>query len=483
MTFYDYSKALNKVITAPVSTEDITGLDIDKFREKIKELRGPKILGGFEIDLAGTLKDLTQGMRLIGQRYALDSQILGDLVYKNVGPNPDSPYYKETIDFCVETGLCSKDKTFYTCTNMEEDREKYWNEVCEAALGLYEDAPGKLYSVCRFMPTGLDVMNALGSGKAQEILDEYYQNSYCHYDKKQGELEQLVNSYDETEWTENLYNTWLWMLQPTLKEKPKGYPNWMRSALWKAKDLITALASWAELRHDTILYVKQSYTWAVAGITAIPPIEAKYYGYVEPNPELFARAKYAVEYLEAGLREQGVITEEVAIALQESSTMMKRLQEISEKELEGQALSESDYNYIKDIDEQFNAILEKLASALTIEEGEPGPDKIAETSLEGTDDAFKTSMIADVHTETNTKKVLEVGTGKVDWLLAAHKSKEGRIGIAAGPMFAYYEFAWPMDDRLTDEKWRAEVMNSMERPVWYQETSISASDEPYIIGE
>ena len=40
------------------------------------------------------------------------------------------------------------------------------------------------------------------------------------------------------------------------------------------------------------------------------PIEAKYYGYVEPNPELFARAKYAVDYLEAGLQEQGVMTEE-----------------------------------------------------------------------------------------------------------------------------------------------------------------------------
>jgi len=52
---------------------------------------------GFEIDLAGNLKDLTQGMRLIGQRYALDSQILGDLVYKNVGPNINSKYYDEVI--------------------------------------------------------------------------------------------------------------------------------------------------------------------------------------------------------------------------------------------------------------------------------------------------------------------------------------------------------------------------------------------------
>ncbi len=485
LTFYDYSQALNELITTPLSAENIADINIDEFREAIVKLRGPKILGGFEIDLAGNLKDLTQGMRLIGQRYAIDSQILGDLVYKNVGPNPDSPYYNEVMK---AMGLSKP----LTCQDMEKDglgrgwgKEEYWNAVCEVALNLYETQPEKLYSVCRFMPTGLDVMNTLGSKKAEQVLDEYYDNSYCDCDKKQEELKQLVKSYDETEWTKNLYNTWLWMLQPILKEKPNGLPNWMRSGLWKLKDLITGLSSWAELRHDTILYVKQSYTWAVAKETAMPPIEAKYYGYVEANPELFARAKYAVEYLEAGLKEQGVMTDEVALALQQSSEMMARLEKISEKELQGEALTENDYNYIKDIDEQFNNILQKLASALTIKEKKPlmKPGLIEETSLEGKDEAFKTSMIADVHTETNTKKVLEVGTGKVDWLLVAHKSKEGRIGIAIGPMFSYFEFAWPMKDRLTDEKWRAEVMDSMKRPIWYDEAGINSSNKPYIVVE
>jgi len=257
----------------------------------------------------------------------------------------------------------------------------------------------------------------------------------------------------------------------------------MRSNIWKLKDLITSLSSWAELRHDTILYVKQSYTWGVARITSPPPITAKYYGYVEPNPELFARAKYAVDYLNAGLKEQGVMTDEVALALNQSSEMMTRLQEISEKELQGKALSEEDYNYIKEIDTQFKNIIEKLASALTIKQGTREPGSIEEKSLEGFENASRTDMIADVHTETNTKKILEVGTGKVDWLLVAHKSKDGRIGIALGPMFSYYEFAWPMSDRLTDEKWRGEVLDRIERPIWYKETSIISSLEPYIIKE
>ncbi|RLJ06830.1 MAG: hypothetical protein DRP13_04775, partial [Candidatus Aenigmatarchaeota archaeon] len=293
-------------------------------------------------------------------------------------------------------------------------------------------------------------------------------STYCNYENKNQEMKELVNSYNQSEWTKNLYNTWLWMLEPVLKEKPEGYPNWMRSLIWKNKDLITALASWAELRHDTILYVKQSYTRAVAIGKSAAPMEAKYYGYVEPNPELFARAEFITEFLIKGLKEQDCMTEDVKNSLEQSRDMMARLREISEKELEGKALSDDDYNYIENIDSTFNKIIEDLASALTVKEGGcSGPDCEVKTSLEGKDDAFKTTIIADVHTETNTKKALEVGTGKIDWIIVAHKSKDGRIGLAVGPIFSYYEFPWPMKDRLTDEKWR-EMLNSEqpERSEW-----------------
>jgi hypothetical protein len=489
LTFSDYAKALNNIFTKPFTLEDLAKIDLEKFREELRKLRGPKILGGFELDLAGNLKDLTQGLRLIGQRYALDSQILGDLVYKNIGPNPKSPYYEKVLDCPSFTQLSQPKEFYFSCQKMAENKEKYWNEVCSKALEC-DFSPNILYSVCRLAPSGLDIANIFDSKIAKEFLDKYYDGKYyCDYEKKEKELKDLIKSFEEKKWFQNLYNSWLWLLQPILKEKPKGYPVWMRTNLWKLKDLITALASWAELRHDTILYVKQSYTWGVAKMPTAPgpsppPIEAKYYGYVEPNPELFARLKYAIEYLEAGLKEQEVITEEVSQALKMSSQMVERLKEISEKELKGEELIEKDYNFIKNIDESFNSILEKLASALTIKpEKECPPGKVCqiEISLAGKEEAFKTSMIADVHTETNSKKVLEVGTGKIDWLFIAHKAKGGRIGIAVGPIFSYYEFFWPMEDRLTDEKWRKEVLNKMERPIWYKEAKIKSSKEAYII--
>jgi hypothetical protein len=33
----------------------------------------------------------------------------------------------------------------------------------------------------------------------------------------------------------------------------------------------------------------------------------------------------------------------------------------------------------------------------------------------------------------------------------------GGLHVAKGGVFSYYEFPWPMQDRLTDESWRAKI--------------------------
>ena len=289
----------------------------------------------------------------------------------------------------------------------------------------------------------------------------------------------LVRGYDLGKWTENLYNTWLWVLAPVIADKPQGYPSWMRSALWRSKDLSTALASWAELRHDTILYVKQSDTHNVASIGAghFPPgspLEPKYYAYVEPVPELFARMGYMVEYLKKGLADEGVLTAKVEEALGRSVDLMKRLEALSHKELKGKPLKKTEYEFLMDFGDELSSVIEDLVSAVRLGEGgkwQEGDSTGDHEMIEGSEDAFKVTLVADVHTEGNTKKVLEIGTGKLDWLLVAHLAQDGRIGLAVGPVLGYYEFPWPMDDRLTDEKWRM-MLDEGEaplRPDWVKE--------------
>ena len=55
----------------------------------------------------------------------------------------------------------------------------------------------------------------------------------------------------------------------------------MRTQAWQRKQLQTQLASWSELRHDTILYAKQSFTMVPS--CKYPSV------YVEPYPEFYAK--------------------------------------------------------------------------------------------------------------------------------------------------------------------------------------------------
>ena len=59
------------------------------------------------------------------------------------------------------------------------------------------------------------------------------------------------------------------------------YPEALRTRAWALKALNTQLASWTQLRHDTVLYAKQSYT-------GVPLCEYPA-GYVEPVPRFWAR--------------------------------------------------------------------------------------------------------------------------------------------------------------------------------------------------
>ena len=39
-------------------------------------------------------------------------------------------------------------------------------------------------------------------------------------------------------------------------------------------------------------------------------------------------------------------------------------------------------------------------------------------------------------------------------MIVAYRIPDGRIALGIGPVMSHYEFKHPMDDRLTDEKWR-----------------------------
>jgi len=412
------------------------GLDLQKIEEKYPEIKeilinlpyNPKIyigLGACELFMpcpplsekdiqelkpqAKKLLEETKGFRLMGQRFTVDSWIFSEIV---------SPYSGEY------TG--NKIPRPFTCVETNVAGCPKGREV-------------------RGFPRGLDIMALFGSKRAKEILKELGDTEYSDYEKKFSELKSEIDSLSIDKWFQNLYWNWLYVLKSLLGEFGQGYQTFMQTKAWQDKNLNTALASWVQLRHDTILYVKQSYTAAELGAGPLPKIV----GYVEPVPEFYSRLLTLTKMTNKGLQKLVPQKEleklKIGPALEEFSQILEKLLEISKKELENKPLTDEEYDFI----DNFGSISEGLIKLVAEAETDP--------------DIFKTTLIADVHTDGNTKKVLEEGVGFIKTLIVAYKLPDGHILVGAGPVFSYYEFKQPMENRLTDETWR-EMLNTQPPP-------------------
>jgi hypothetical protein len=243
------------------------------------------------------------------------------------------------------------------------------------------------------------------------------------------------------QWNVNLYWSWLYTLRALLDNIPDGYPNFMRTPAWQRRQLHTALASWAQLRHDTILYGEQVNV-TVGGIG--PPVPPP--GYIEPLPVFWARLLSLTQMTSLGLYNLNVLTPEAHQRFTELEELLQNMLAIVAKQLTNEQLSTEDKKYIKNISTTLNSI------------------------IAGTEDmAIKTTLVADVLTNPAEEQVVEEATGRVDLAIVACSMPDGNVFLAVGPVLSYYEFKQPMSNRLTDEAWRLmlDSPNIPERPKWY----------------
>jgi hypothetical protein len=462
---YEYGEVLQKAFS-----EENSKINSDRLVEKydqLKEMIGhypynPKIysgLGACELlmpcppltekeiqDLKMQARELlkqTKGFRMMGQRFTLDSWLFSEIV---------SPYSGEYNGPNFPLPTAEKPLTFSWNDDYEEFRNNRpftWVKTEVAAC------PPPATREVRGFPRGLDLMALLGSERAWEILEISGDTQYSGYGKKFLELKDNIDSFRQEDWFKNLYLNWLYVLKSLHSEVCESYPTFMQTTAWQDKQLNTALASWAQLRHDTILYVKQSYTMAErGGMFRLPVV-----GYVEPVPEFYCRLLNLTNMTMEGFREL-VPQEEldnlrIEAGLSRFVEILQRLLDISKKELTNTPLEESDYDFI----ENFGSISASLIG--TIAGGDINPDSL------------KSVMIADVHTEGNTKKVLEEGTGFIKTAIVAYKLPQEHIVLGVGPVFSYYEFKQPMSERLTDEAWREILENNpLNEPEWIVNFSV-----------
>src|SRR5262249_12110795 len=117
----------------------------------------------------------------------------------------------------------------------------------------------------RFMPAGLDIPAVFGSDTAHALALEAGAKKFPDYEKQVKVLVSQTDGIAPENWQESLYSSWLYALQPLWKRDPKLYPPMMGSDPWLKKDVQVGLGSLAQLKHDTLLYIKQPVMVPVMG--------------------------------------------------------------------------------------------------------------------------------------------------------------------------------------------------------------------------
>jgi hypothetical protein len=303
----------------------------------------------------------------------------------------------------------------------------------------------------------------------------------------------VVDAQDKSVWEETIYMNWLATLRE-LSSPTTGaeYPEAMQTRAWAMKTVNTQLASWTQLRHDTILYAKQSYTF---GLMCYYPA-----GFVEPQPAFWERFE-KMALLSADLidkipfPEQPIEIEEEEYKypihlkyIQENQSRffknfahrLATLKEMARKELAQEEFTEAEIRFLRKIVE-----IQYFGSG-----GPTYSGWYFSLFYKGHEDSKKwDAIVADVHTDVPCKDtsdpgcVLHQGVGNVDLLMIAVDNGEDKT-VYAGPVLSHYEFELPGISRKSDSEWREDIKNGRlpPRPDWtrdYLVSSDSCSEPEY----
>ena len=270
-------------------------------------------------------------------------------------------------------------------------------------------------------------------------------------------------------WKDNIYNAWLGALR-TLSAPTTGpeYPESMRTRAWAMKTLNTQLASWTQLRHDTLLYAKESYT---ASILCSYPA-----GFVEPRPEfwhsmteLCGITADAISKLPSNDPRFFAVRSNQLAFLTNFITQVTMLESISRAELAQQPLSVEQTDFLKNVIEivaaysnyrQWNGWYPTLYYQTGFS------PSIWEVSPCDQWDA----SVTDVHTDPpdllfsgDPGAVIHEGIANVNLLLVAIDNGPDTM-VYAGPVLSHYEFEMSGITRLTDAQWRTNVLVGQRPP-------------------
>jgi hypothetical protein len=351
------------------------------------------------------------------------------------------------------------------------------------------------FNAPRAFPRGLDVFAALASAPANDVLDNFYKDkeNWKQFPAELDKLQKKFNNFDG--WNKSVYNKWIEALL-ALQKSDRNYPAFMNTKAWDYKNLNTSLASWAELKHDFILYMEEPYAaeWgddgSVLHFLPKPDVEV---GYVEPNILFWNKLDELVKLTGSTLAKHNLLDAGLKSRTAELQKFITFLIDVSEKELAKKPLTNEEYKTIKGIGgavESFTlSVLDPKLDAKALKDAEgdkwnyiTGPDR----SIAVTANVYTRNM-PPVEGKGNdlANGTLYVATGKANEIYVVVEIN-GYLYLTRGATFSYYEFVVPektsplpqdsrwttprffdrnwKSGRLTDKDWQKTEADKSKRP-------------------
>lgn len=327
----------------------------------------------------------------------------------------------------------------------------------------------KVVNPNRMLPKSADVLFALGNNDALSVLEDELQ--YYNYAPNLAALRYLIDTYEPDYWQTSFFNLWLnaiRRLNPPDDRTP--LPRFMQTEAWTHKTMTTQLASWAQLRHDNLLYGKQSYTGG--------PVCSYPHSYVEPVPHFFQ----AVEDLAANAKEsfgnigaiEGWFKELLHRYFNTLGEIAGQLKIIAQKQIDGVEFNQDEKEFLQGmLHESFMCGIELTGW-------------YKDLYFTGDVGALKQDyIVADVHTSPYDEFgnmvgwVMHVGTGPLNLAVLIAELGDGNTYAFVGPVMSYYEHVSVNFKRLTDEEWVTAFGDEPSMRPEFVHSYLSATGTPY----
>lgn len=296
----------------------------------------------------------------------------------------------------------------------------------------------------RMMPKALDILYALGNDPAARLLKDDIEK--YHYASNLTMMRYIMNNYGTEFWNSSLYLGWLNSIRELNPPSDRtSLPPFMQTAAWWQEKMNTQLASWAQLRHDNILYGKQSYSGM--------PICSYPYVYVEPVPDFYLAVRTLADNWINILTELSTDNGAASAYLKKLRSYSDTLYVIARKELNLEALNDKELSFLK------RTLVKQEDMCGSLPYGGWYGELFFNSGFIPNDMGIGNRIVADVHTSPADEFgapvgwVLHAGTGKLNMGIFVAPDINGRDIAYAGPVMSYYEYKTANFNRLTDEEW------------------------------